>query len=71
VNRGRIIGAAIAALVVLVPAVAQGSDDTPSPDNTIAPAVSTTEPSPTTTSEFGTETEIVIALDENSNVVPG
>ena len=43
--------------------VALGDDTEPAPaDTTLA--------TPPTTSEFGTETEIEIALDDNGNVVP-
>jgi hypothetical protein len=43
--------------------VALGDDTEPVPaDNTLA--------APPTTSEFGTETEIEIALDDNGNIVP-
>ncbi len=43
--------------------VALGDDTEPAPADT---TIST----PPTTSEFGTETEIEIALDDNGNVVP-
>ena len=49
-------------LAVLGGTVALGHDTEPAPaDTTIS--------SPPTTSEFGTETEIEIALDDNGNIV--
>jgi hypothetical protein len=48
--------------------------DAPTP-STEVPTVETVTPddvpSPPTTSEFGNETEIVIALDDDGNIVPG
>ena len=62
----RRIGIAAALTVCLTVwggSVALGDDTEPAPaDTTIA--------SPPTTSEFGTETEIEIALDEDGNIVP-
>ena len=62
----RRIGIATALTVCLTVwggSVALGDDTEPAPaDTTLA--------SPPTTSEFGTETEIEIALDDNGNVVP-
>ena len=43
--------------------------DTPTEIETTT--VETLPPSPPTTSEFGTETEIEIALDEDGNIIPG
>jgi hypothetical protein len=41
-------------------------------ESVLSTTTTTVEPdSPTTTSEFGTETEIEISLDEHGNVVPG
>jgi hypothetical protein len=60
------IGIAAALTVCLTAwggSVALGDDTEPAP-------VDTTIASPPTTSEFGTETEIEIALDEDGNIVP-
>ena len=62
----RRIGIATALTVCLTVwggSVALGDDTEPAPaDTTLA--------SPPTTSEFGTETEIEIALDDDGNIVP-
>jgi hypothetical protein len=66
--------ALIAAVLVLgvagTASAASTSRDAPTP-STEVPTVETVMPSPTTTSEFGNETEIVIALDDDGNIVPG
>ena len=62
----RRIGIATALTVCLAVwggSVALGDDTEPAPADT-------TVPSPPTTSEFGTETEIEFALDEDGNIVP-
>jgi hypothetical protein len=62
----RRIGIAVALTVSLTVwggSVALGDDAEPAPADT-------TLVTPPTTSEFGTETEIVIALDDDGNIVP-
>ena len=57
----------VTAVLCLLPAQAAFGDKT---DNQPPAATTTSAPSPTTTSEFGTETEIEIALDDDGNIVP-
>jgi hypothetical protein len=58
-----IAAALTVSLTVWGGSVALGDDTEPAPaDTTLA--------SPPTTSEFGTETEIEIALDEDGNLIP-
>ena len=64
-----IAGGVITALVIPV-SIAHG-DQAP-PTSTVDVTTTTVEEtSPPTTSEFGTETEIVIALDDQNTIVPG
>ena len=75
--RAALIAAALVIGVAGTASAASYAGDT-TPTDTEAPAVETVTPveetvppSPPTTSEFGTETEIVIALDDQGTVVPG
>lgn len=70
--------ALIAAVLVIGVAGTASAATSPwdaTPTDTEVPTVETLIPddlpSPPTTSEFGNETEIVIALDEDGNIVPG
>lgn len=62
-----------AGLVIGVAGASSAAASGDTPPSVPAPAVveDTVPSSPPTTSEFGTETEIVIALDDDGNVVPG
>lgn len=69
----RLAAAAVAIGLVLIPAVAMARGEERAPQK--APPSSSIETPPTTespptTSEFGTETEIEIALDDEGNIVP-
>jgi murein DD-endopeptidase MepM/ murein hydrolase activator NlpD len=64
----------VVATIGVTGAVAFGDKADLAPPTTTVPVEPTAdepvEQSPTTTSEFGTETEIEIALDDDGNIVP-
>lgn len=76
IRRSRIAIALTALGVGLIPAVAHSARANTPPTTVTTPetedaASDTTVPeAPPTTSEFGTETEIEIALDDQGNIVP-
>ena len=56
---------------MVIPVSIAHGDQAP-PTSTVDVTTTTVEEtSPPTTSEFGTETEIVIALDDQNTIVPG